>query len=287
MRASIPFFGRSITIYEEVHPEQKLGNAKVETNFLHTLKKVLPNTCKPIIITDAGFRNPWFKAVLALGWDFVGRIRNDRLMQLGDDTSWFFCRETYPWAKNKVKSLGAGILAKGNPLDGYFYLYKGMKKNRKSINKWGKVRIASESRSHAKAQKEPWLLFSSLGQEHQGLGIVSLYRKRMQIEEGFRDLKNSRNGFSMSESRTNGVQRISILLLIGMLAAYALTALGIYGKSKGMHHSMQTNSMRDRNVLSLLFIGFQVLKKRCKIPQKELKKLLDFAPWVRWEFKIC
>ena len=91
----------------------------------------------------------------------------------------------------------------------------------------------------------------------------------------------------MSESRTKGVERVSILLLIGMLATYALTALGIYGKTNGMDRSMQTNSVRHKNVLSLLFIGFQIFKKRPKIPINELKKLLNFAPWVRWEFKLC
>ena len=287
LRASIPFFGRSITIYEEVHEEKKLGNVEVEKKFLHILKEILPTRCKPIIITDAGYRNPWFKEIVAMGWDFVGRIRNDRLMQLGEDTPWFQCRRTYAWAKDRIKCLGYGILAKTNPLNGFFYLYFSVKKGRKSINKWGKARKSSESLNHAKAQKEPWLLFSSLGKEYRGLGIVSLYRKRMQIEEGFRDLKNSRNGFSMSESRTNSVQRISILLLIGMLASYALIALGIYGKLKGINRSMQTNTISNRNVLSLLFIGFQILKKRSKIPKKELKKLLDFSPWVRWEFKIC
>ena len=287
LRASIPFYGRSITIFEEIHTEKKLGNPKVEKDFLHTLKKILPGTCRPIIITDAGYRNPWFKTILALGWNFVGRVRKSPSMQLGDNTPWLKCRDVYAWATNRVKFLGSGSLAKGNPVDGFFYLYKGIKKNRKSLNKFGKVRKSSESRNHAKAQKEPWLLFSSLGKEHQGLGVISLYRKRMQIEEGFRDIKNERNGFSMNESRTKGIQRLSILLLIGMIATYVLTALGIYGKFKDMDRSMQTNSVRHRNVLSLLFVGFQILKKRPKIPKNELKILLNFAPLVRWEFKIC
>lgn len=280
--------GRSITLFEEVYPEKKLGNRLSEADFLHTLKSVLPKTCKPIIITDAGFRNPWFKAVLALGWDFIGRIRNDRLMRLGVgncDTPWFHCRETHSWGKERPKFLGHGVLAKKNPLAGLFYLYSGKKKNRMSINKWNENRTSTESRMYAKGQKEPWLLFSSI--EKSPSIIISYYRKRMQIEEGFRDLKNTRNGLSMRESRTKGIKRLSILLLIAMLGTIALFALGIYGKLKGIDTAMQTNTERNRNVLSLLFIGTQVLKKRIKIPIKELKTLLALAPWVRWELKIC
>jgi hypothetical protein len=69
LRASIPVGGRALTIYEEAHPEKHLGNRKVQKRFLNTLQTLLPETCCPIVVTDAGFRNPWFKAVRALGWD--------------------------------------------------------------------------------------------------------------------------------------------------------------------------------------------------------------------------
>jgi len=41
------------------------------------------------VITDSGFRGPWFRAVEALGWDWVGRIRN---------TIKFFDNQTGRWA---------------------------------------------------------------------------------------------------------------------------------------------------------------------------------------------
>ena len=42
------------------------------------VKSVLPEGCRPIVVTDAGFRGPWFRDVEALGWDWVGRIRKRR-----------------------------------------------------------------------------------------------------------------------------------------------------------------------------------------------------------------
>jgi len=42
-------------------------NKKIHKAFLKKLKFILPINCQPIIITDAGFRNSWFKMVEALG----------------------------------------------------------------------------------------------------------------------------------------------------------------------------------------------------------------------------
>ncbi|XXF08310.1 transposase [Pseudomonas sp. D2-3] len=37
---------------------------------------MLPDQCVPILVTDAGFHRPWFQAVEAKGWYYVGRVRN-------------------------------------------------------------------------------------------------------------------------------------------------------------------------------------------------------------------
>ena len=76
LRASLAIDGRALTLYEEVHPLSKYSKPRVHSRFLRTLKSVLPEHCQPIVVTDAGFRGPWFKAVRALGWHFVGRVRN-------------------------------------------------------------------------------------------------------------------------------------------------------------------------------------------------------------------
>jgi hypothetical protein len=55
---------------------------KVHEQFLKVLQKRLPPRCRPILVTDPGFRTPWFKQVEALGWDWVGRIRNRHEVQL-------------------------------------------------------------------------------------------------------------------------------------------------------------------------------------------------------------
>lgn len=61
LRASVVVEGRSITLYEEVHPQKLLGNPKVHRCFLQRLAQVAPLGCKAIVMTDAGFQASWFK----------------------------------------------------------------------------------------------------------------------------------------------------------------------------------------------------------------------------------
>ncbi len=69
LRASVPLGGRSMTLYEEVHPQKDYGSPRGHEAFLDQLKALLPERSRPILVTDAGFKNPWFRAVEALGWD--------------------------------------------------------------------------------------------------------------------------------------------------------------------------------------------------------------------------
>ena len=67
--------GRGLTIYQQVYPESKLNNGRAECALLKTLHAWVPAGVHVIIITDAGFRRPWFTQVERLGWSWIGRIR--------------------------------------------------------------------------------------------------------------------------------------------------------------------------------------------------------------------
>jgi hypothetical protein len=58
LRAATPFGGRSLTLYEEVHSLRTREKPKTHKQFLKKLQSVLPHDCKPIVVTDAGFRTP-------------------------------------------------------------------------------------------------------------------------------------------------------------------------------------------------------------------------------------
>lgn len=76
--------------------------------FLQRLKAMLAHECCPIIVTDAGFRTPWFREIESLSWDWVGRIRNRHMIKYcnNSDNNWQDCKTCYPHATSTAKHLG-------------------------------------------------------------------------------------------------------------------------------------------------------------------------------------
>ncbi len=147
---------------------------------------MLPHDCKPIIVTDAGFRNPWFRLVLSFGWDFIGRARNATQYHFTGKNTWKPLKNLYEKATNKPTYVGSFHLAKINPLLCHAYLMKQQKQYRVKKNLSGKKIQCSVSLKHAKRENEPWLIVSSLSPEEKtSLEIMQCYKKRMQIEEAF------------------------------------------------------------------------------------------------------
>ena len=97
--------GRSIVIYEECYPKKKENNHATHKAFLNQLKTLLPQSTRPIIVTDAGFRALWFAYVLQLGWDFVGRLRNKNSVakRTGD---WHLSSTYFEQATSKPSYIG-------------------------------------------------------------------------------------------------------------------------------------------------------------------------------------
>lgn len=260
IRASIPVNGRTLTIYEEVYPENKKDSPKANKKFLKNLSTVLPMGCRPIIVTDAGFRNPWFKEVLKMDWDFVGRVRNETQVQESRQNTWKSCKELYKKATLKAKFLGEFFLAKSNPLFCKMFMIKEKRKYRKKKNLRGHKVRCSSSLKHAKRNKEPWLIATSLS-TRSAKKVIHMYKLRMSIEQGFRDIKNQRHGFCFRETRSTSVERLSILLLIGALATFIVCIYGHACQKLKMQYQFQTNSIRHRTVLSWFFLGMFVIKQ--------------------------
>jgi hypothetical protein len=262
LRGALVTRGRTLTLHEEVHPKKKYGNAKAQKLFLKKLKLLLPEGSIPIIITDAGFQTPWFKEIINLGWDYVGRVRgNKNYRKAGKD--WEKCRDLFKRANSKESYIGEVELSRRTNFFTHFYLVKNKRKGRISLNKLGKKSHYKSDLENSQSAKEPWLLATSLGA---GKKIAKIYATRMQIEEGFRDLKSSQYGFSLEKARSKNIYRIENLLLIGMLASLIAWLTGWIAEKLEWHHQFQANSIRSHRVLSLFYLGCQVIKKNMKIP---------------------
>jgi len=103
-------------------------------------------------------------------------------------------------------------------------------------------------------EQQPWLLVTSVD-DVAAQGIVAIYRTRMQIEKTFRDLKSHRFGWSMQDARSHTPERYAVLLLVGALAAVAVTLLGTMVESLGLQRRDQANTVRRRRTFSVMRLG--------------------------------
>lgn len=276
LRATLPVGGRALTLYDEVHPQKKLANVKVEARFLKRLKALLPESCCPIIITDAGYRTPWFNAVTALGWDFVGRVGGHTMISPQGQEDWIRIEHIFETATTRARYFGFIDLVKRNPTPCYAYLVKKKKQGRIKKNVYGQRSAMSYSEKVAQQQRTPWFIVTSIeGGAAITKRIINLYKTRMQIEESFRDIKNSRWGFSLDEAKVSTKFRYENLLLVGVLATFAVWLTGKVAELKNVHRQYQANTIKKRNVLSTFYLGSRVLNKQAlDIKREDFKDAL-------------
>lgn len=264
LRASLAAKGRSITLYEVVHHKTHVGNAQVHRYFLQTLSQLLPATCCPIIITDAGFKNPWFRDVINVGWDYIGRVRGK--------THYRECNQPYQEIKGLFalatktpNYLGQYTLTRKNPLRTAFYVVKQARIGRKKYNKNGTLAKNKDAKNYSRSYREPWLLVSSIAEPEKAKRIVSYYKQRMTIEEGFRDLKSTQYGFSLDTNKTRRTERLTVWLLLAALASLFAWMVGYVAEKKELQRQFQANTIRHRRVLSLFYLGCQVIRKKITV----------------------
>jgi hypothetical protein len=68
LHAPIPVGGRTLPILEMVFPAGQQGSPKAEKHCLQRSARALSDEARPILITDAGFRGPSFRAVAVMSW---------------------------------------------------------------------------------------------------------------------------------------------------------------------------------------------------------------------------
>jgi hypothetical protein len=275
IRASIAAQGRSLTLYEEIHPLSLKESPKTHRLFMQKLKAMLPKNINPVIVTDAGFRNPWFTLVESLGWDFVGRVRNKTFCKKKRDATWLPVKSLYQLGTLRPKDLGQYLQGMKQSFESRMVVVWRKPKGRKDKTATGeRARKSKKSRACAEREKEPWLLATSLNKTHYlSKKVVKIYATRMQIEESFRDLKT---GLKMNACGSRKSPRLQVLLLIALVAQYLLFLLGLAVKAAGMHRRYQANSIKNRNILSNQFIGLRAYKdKQLKLLKKHWKAAID------------
>ncbi len=253
--AAVSFEGRALVIYSETHPVSRYIKPAVNRRFLRRLRDILPAGCVPIIITDAGFRSPWMKEVASLGWDYICRVRGlNRLRQPGAMLwhtlhSFFtkFARGPIDFGQYEI-----GLRARFRARIIGFRKRQKIRRGAPWREKWGSVPRTDINKA-LRGAKEPWILATSL--QSSPKKIVAHYQRRMQIEETFRDAKNTRFGFSMVHARTHSEHRADILTLLACIAHLLTVLAGIVADARGLARGYQANTLRVRRVFSLSRLG--------------------------------
>ena len=276
LRASVAFQGRAFTLYEEVHPEGAMNNHKRHVDFLNNLKQILPSDCTPIICTDAGFKVPWFKAIEQLDWYWLARTRGTVKCQTDKRPQWTLVDGYHHQATTKPMELSGLRLSKQQQWPCRGVLYKSPRPTKKK-SKPVKRPNCNNYKKCSKANREPWFLVSNLPKgEFPPLALVNIYKRRMTIEEAFRDTKNEYYGLGLKRSRSQSIERLQTLLLIALLAQWCLYVIGKAAEMQGYHRHFQSNTITTRRVLSYCYLAKRILKtSRYEITERMLFEALD------------
>lgn len=270
LRAAISIGGRAVTIYEEVHPEKKHTNHQVHLSFIANLKKILPEGTQPIICTDAGFKIPWFKAVEAQQWYWLARTRGTVKCQRKGEHDWHEVSQCHHLALSIASELKDVILSKSHQFVCRGVLFKGRKMYRHNLNRKGVTTKCKTNIKSSKSAKEPWFLVSNLPKNtFKPQHLVNMYKRRMAIEESFRDCKNEYYGLGLSRSLSRSVERLQVILLLSMMVQFYLYCVGKAAEVVGYHRQFQANTVKNKRVLSYGYLALRILQhKRYNISEK-------------------
>ena len=287
LRAGIPVGSRTLTVLEAIHPERKKNSPRVERAFLHRLRALLPSGVKPIIVTDAGFRAPWFRAVRKLGWDYVGRVRHRAQVQPVTGGAWIANRALHREARTQPTRFRAARIVRNAPWQCDLVLIRNRRRGRQSLTRRGQRACSRKNSKAAQSAREPWLLATSLT-DFASQQIVALYARRMQIEEGFRDLKCDRYGCAFSYSLTRSAKRLATLLLLHALATFVAWLAALTGDAQTAIRHGGVISKRARRHYSLLRIGWEALRRQWVPPShRELWRAFKHPPqWALQELEL-
>jgi len=260
LQASLVGHGRSIPVYHEIHGKSEQEKPEVHEGFLKNLAQVLPQHLAVTIVTDAGFHREWFMLVLELGWDYIGRIYSCYYYQAIDETSWYSVKDIKFAKIGKAETLGKVRLGKTKKtLTGYLYTYK----YSVSGKPHKKNKYPTHEKRHSQSYQNGWVIFSSLKKPANAL--INYYKKRMQIEQNFRDIKSEQYGVGLRRNNSTGKTKINMLYFLAALINLVLWWIGLVIERHNKQYQYQANTIKNKRVRSLTHLGRMACQRQDKL----------------------
>jgi len=270
LSAEMALKGRSLPICRDVFNAGELsGRAK---KFLEKLTPCIPEGNQVVIIMDAGFGEDWFSAIESKGWHWLVRVRGRTRIKLTENTDWLSVEDFignvgqkaqhFPNAKI-IKQNGrcCRIISKKEPLKNTKYKYR---KQPTSYN--------AGSKAYSRAKREPWILGTNLPASYNTVQILNIYKKRMQIEESFRDLKSHRFGIGGRYARTECVNRWGVKMLLAAIVQIIYWLVGIIAHNQNFQKYFQSNTVKNKKIFSYFYLG-RLMFEHDKVKNLEINKI--------------
>jgi hypothetical protein len=220
-----PFRGRALPVAYLLLSGPKATHANELRQLLAPVAPLLPPGRPVVIVGDREFGNiPAIKVFASLGWHFCLRFKQDTWLYDDQGSRWQ-ARRAFPPAGGRRRWSGLGVtLQRYGPLQVEIYWHRD--------------------------EDEPWILVSDLPARH----LVPTYRRRMQIEEMFSDLKE--RGFDLEATRLRDAQRLTQLMGLLCLAYLWLLLAAAVAVRRGWRRLVDPAKKR---ALSYLQIALRVV----------------------------
>lgn len=259
LSAEVACKGRSIPLYREVFAKGDLKNRAKQ--FLFNLSKCVPSSAKILVIMDAGFGEKWFKEIENNNWYWLSRIRQGKSIKLSKSDNWISAKDVFANIGVRAKSYNDASIMVTHDRKCRIITKKSSSINtRKRPLKVIASKYNYGNGAFSRAAKEPWILATNLPTKYDATSIVIYYKKRMQIEESFRDLKSTQFGLGARHVRTNCISRWAVKLLLAAVVQIIFWIIGIIGHSKDFQRKFQANTVRNKKVFSYFYLGQLIIE---------------------------
>lgn len=253
LSAEVATQGRTIPLYREVFRKGFLKGR--EEKFIFKLSQCIPAERDVLIIMDAGFGDNWFEAIESKKWYWLVRARSGKHVKLSESDEWEEASQLFSKIGPRAKCYESAYITKNQPRSCRVITKKGcISSKRKKPVKLPRNYNAANG-NYQRLAKEPWILATNLPRKYNTTQVINAYKKRMQIEESFRDIKNTRYGLSGRNIETRCIYRWGVLLLLAAIAQITLWIIGVVGHSQGFQKIFQSNTVKNKKVFSYFYLG--------------------------------
>lgn len=198
----------------------KNNRSRYEDKVLWMLAAALPGKVRVTVLADRGFSDSGLYELLSneLHFDFVIRFKAGVIVEASDGEPQR-AAELVPSNGHARRLLDVRITRRRRP-------------------------VAAVVLVRRKDMKESWCLATSRRDEAKD--IVELYRRRFDIEHGFRDQKDWRYGAGLYYARVGDPARRDRLILVMVIATLMATLLGAAGEKLGLDRKLRANTEQSR-----------------------------------------